>query len=193
MGDPILQSGEKPDPTGNVLQLVDAANRRQDDLREAESRRVNEQMALRAEYDEKLRDAEAKRIDAIRAVDVNAVGVASERAAQQATVLANQVAASAETLRALVATTASANAQQLAQITTQFTDRLALLEKAQYEGTGKQSVADPQMAGLLLEIKALRESGFQASGMKVMVGWLVAGVFLIIAVAGFGLALFKTG
>ena len=127
---------EKPDPTENVLKLVDAAVTRLDDLRDAESRRVNEQLALRASYDEKLREAEAKRIDAIRAVDVNAVAVASARADNTATVLANQVSTSAENLRALVASTASANATTLSQITTTLTDRLALLEKSQYEKSG---------------------------------------------------------
>lgn len=98
------------DPTQNVMKLVEAASRRIDDLivagfrridelrsmdsrradelREAESRRVNEQLTLRADYEERLRNAEAKRIDAIRAVDVNAVAVASQRASDQATVLA---------------------------------------------------------------------------------------------------------
>src|SRR5471030_840272 len=100
---------------------------------EAERRRVNEQMELRADYGVQLSIAEAKRIDAIRAVDVNAVSVANERATQQASVLANQVAVSAETLRALVATTAIATEQKQAQLVSQLTDRIASLEKSQYE------------------------------------------------------------
>lgn len=113
-----------------------SAIKRMDDLREAETRRVNELMCLRAEFSEKLGVAEAKRIDAIRAVDVNAVSVANERATAQAAVLANQVAASAETLRSLVAATAATVAQQLAQIAAQLTDRIASLEKSQYENKG---------------------------------------------------------
>ena len=113
------------DPTANVLLLVDAAvkrlddigsirselqqerirriddlrvtdTRRVDELRQAESRRVDEHATMRAEYENKLSEAEKKRIDAIRAVDVAAVAVASERATQQATVLANQVACVSE-------------------------------------------------------------------------------------------------
>jgi len=201
----------KSDPTGNVLQLVEAAMKRQDDLRVAETKRlddlrlaetirlndirgsevnrINSELSIRAEYEGKLRDAEAKRIDAIRAVDVNAVAVASERAADQATVLANQVAASAETLRNLVATTATTQAAQLGQITTQLTDRLASLEKAQYEGTGKQAVTDPQMAIVLNELKDLRQREFEksgsGSGMSSMLGWIVSGIFLLLAIAGF--------
>jgi predicted aconitase len=70
-------------------------------------------------------------------VDVNAVSIANERAVQQAAVLQNQVSTSAEALRALVATTASTIAQQLQQITNQTTERLAAVEKAQYEGQGR--------------------------------------------------------
>lgn len=121
------------DPTSNVLMLVEAANRRQDDLRAAESRRVNEMMELRAEHAKELGETEKKRLDAIRVVDVNAVAVASERASQQALVLANQVSATSEILRGLVATT---NAQ--------LTERLSSLEKSQYErkgsGTGMQQL-----------------------------------------------------
>lgn len=168
-------TGNAPDPTGNVLLLVEAATRRtddllkvhilrMDDLRKSEILRIDKEMILRADYEGKLRDAEAKRIDAIRAVDVNAVAVASERAADQATVLANQVSASAETLRNLVASTATTQATVLAQITTQLTDRLASLEKAQYEGTGKQAVADPQMANLIRVVGELSAKGEQGVG-----------------------------
>lgn len=116
--------------------LIERAVSRLDDLRNAESRRVDEQMNLRAEYSIQLGVAEAKRIDAIRAVDVNAVSVANEKATAQAVVLASQVSQSAETLRSLVAATASTQAQQLASLTTQLTDRLSSLEKSQYEKSG---------------------------------------------------------
>ena len=71
-GNPVV------DPTKNVLDLVAAAIKRQDDLREAESRHVREIAGLRAEYTAELRKAETARIDAIRAVDVGAVNRAAE-------------------------------------------------------------------------------------------------------------------
>jgi len=174
--------GQTVDPTENVLDLVHASTKRHDDLRaadsdrlntifellkrlsEAESRRVDEQAKLRAEYSQQLVDAEAKRIDAIRAVDVNAVSVASERATAQATVLATQVQASAETLRSLVATAATSQATQLTQIITPITDRLALLEKSQYEGKGKEGVADPILRQLAEDLRTLREERRESSG-----------------------------
>jgi hypothetical protein len=87
------------DPTQNVLDLVDAAIRRQDDLREVEAQHIREILNLRAEYDRELREAESNRIDAIRAVDVGAVNRAAEVAATQATVLAAQLSATAEAAR----------------------------------------------------------------------------------------------
>src|ERR1039458_3280298 len=103
------------DPTKNVIDILDAAVDRQDDLRTAETRLLDAQIAhtnesarLRAEYDDKLRDAESKRIDAIRAVDVAAVASAAAVVAQQQNILATQVATSADALRLQVAATALA-------------------------------------------------------------------------------------
>jgi hypothetical protein len=92
-GNPVI------DPTQNVLDLVDAAIRRQDDLREVEAQHIREILNLRAEYDRELREAESNRIDAIRAVDVGAVNRAAEVAATQATVLAAQLSATADASR----------------------------------------------------------------------------------------------
>lgn len=160
------------DPTENVREMIDRSVNRIDDLRrtesaridqkiEAERIRVNEQLALRAEYNVQLSIAEAKRIDAIRAVDVNAVSVANERATAQAAVLANQVAASAETLRALVAATAATQAQQLTQLTAQLTDRLTSLEKSQYESKGS------------------------SGGMRDVWGWIIAAIAAVVAIGSF--------
>lgn len=193
------KGGAVIDPTSNVLSLVSAAVERIDDLRKAESlrvddlrkaetRRVDGQSMLRAEYEEKLREAEAKRIDAIRAVDVNAVAVASERAAAQASVLATQVSASAETLRSLVATSAQATATQLQQIITPITDRLALLEKAQYTGAGKEGVTDPLMSKLLIEMEATRTAMAQgtgrSSGFNSSWGYVLGAAGLVMAMFG---------
>lgn len=157
------------DPTENVHDAINREVRRLNDLYSAESRRldeamiaerrrIDEQLALRAHYDLQLSLAESKRIDAIRAVDVNAVSIANEKATVQATVLANQVSTSAETLRALVAATAQAVAQQLTQLSAQFTDRLSVLEKTQYERQGR------------------------GTGMEKLWGWVFGGIALIVSV-----------
>jgi hypothetical protein len=55
-------------------------------------------------------------------------------------------------------------ATQLTQIITPITDRLALLEKAQYEGVGKSGVTDPQMSQLIREMQIAREAMAQGTG-----------------------------
>jgi hypothetical protein len=168
------------DPTANVIALSEAATQRQDDLRElseekldaeirridAEARHIAEIASLRADFQEKLAIAESKRIDAIRTVDVGAVAIASERAAQQATVLATQVAQSAETLRTLVATTATSFAAQQAQLQNALMERITALEKSSYVGVGRSGMTDPMLTELTAGIQSLRESRDRERGVK---------------------------
>ena len=175
--------GPYTDPTHNVLLLVEAAVKRLDDLYEEGFRRLDETLRIHLAYIDKLNAAESKRIDAIRAVDVAAVAIASERASQQAIVLANQVAASAETLRALVATTASTVAQQLQQVSNQLAERLTLLERSQYENKGLSGVP-PQ---LMEKLNMLEQAGWtmagRGQGIARFAGWIVAGLTIVIALA----------
>lgn len=136
------------DPTANVLNLVEAAIKRQDDLREMESKHVREINDLRAAFGEKLRNAESARIDAIRAVDVGAVNRAAEVAATQATTLAAQVSTSAEALRNQVAAAASAQTIALAAALEPVQKDIADLRRVQYESVGqKTQVVETQARG----------------------------------------------
>lgn len=174
------------DPTANVLSLVEAAVKRLDDLRAAEVVRQNDLrtmmeahaatvLRITIEFQQQLRDAEAKRIDAIRVVDVNAVSVASARAADQASVLAAQVQTSADALRSLVATSAAALATQQANANAEFSKRLSELERTKYEGAGRSTVADPAMAEMAEDLKRIRETGAQMAGKGEGIGvaWVV--------------------
>lgn len=216
--------GPVVDPTENVKALSEAANKRQDDLRqayekmfqiqltalndtsklrdeiekersvnnrelrEAEIRRIDAEAKLRSEYSEKLSVAEAKRIDAIRVVDVNAVAVASQRASDQATVLATQVAQSAEALRTLVATTAATVAASQQQLANTLSARITTLEQAGYQQQGTAKFQDPQIAALVSEVKALSEANRSSLGVGAgrgdVIGWIVAGILLLIAIVG---------
>lgn len=184
------EHGYHIDPTKNVIALSEASNKRQDDLRAAQEKytesqinhireysdsqiaQVKELLRLQADFHKQLSEAEAKRIDAIRAVDVNAVAVASERQTAQASVLANQVSQSADALRTLVATTAATMAEQQRQLFNQFQERLTAVERSQYEGRGKELVADPQLAQMLGEIKSLRESRSTVEGKSAGINWV---------------------
>lgn len=174
-----------PDPTANVLALVDAAVHRLDDLRQAEtgkreaiSRHLHEIIELRALHAQQLRGAEAKRIDAIREVDV-----------QAAKAVATQVATSAETLRSLVDSTARALAAQMAAQFSEMSSRIASLEKSAYEGAGKGQATEPQMTELLREMKQVR--GTSSAGMSSMFGWIIGVVGILIAGISVAFAILK--
>lgn len=150
-GQPVI------DPTQNVLDLVRAAIERQDDLRTAESQHMRELSAvranyenqlrlqdradssLRAAYEEKLREKETARIDAIRAVDVGAVTRAAEVSATQAATLATQQQASADALRGQVEQARIATADALAQALAPITKSIEDLRAAQYQQQGEKS------------------------------------------------------
>jgi hypothetical protein len=128
--DDLAKAGEK---------LADAREKRQDDLRAAEAKHVRDITILRAQFDEALREKETQRIDAIRAVDVQAVQRAAEVSAVQATTLATQVQASAETLRTQVATTATAQTTALAAALEPIQKDISELRKTQYEQQGQKA------------------------------------------------------
>jgi hypothetical protein len=138
------------DPSKNVLDLVEAAIKRQDDLREmqarhtaqiGEMREVNAQYVaeLRSGYESKLRAQESARIDAIRAVDVGAVTRAAEVSATQAATLATQQQASADALRGQVEQARIATADALAQALAPITKSIEDLRAAQYQQQGEKS------------------------------------------------------
>lgn len=218
---PLFGNG---DPTENVKALVILEARRQDGLREAsdkfnaaaiasikalfdtEIRNTKDVMALRAESDEKLRIAESKRIDAIRAVDVNAVAVASQKADQQANTLAASVTSSAEALRKSqadsaerlanqITTTAATQLQnqqqQFAGVTSLITGlstRITTLEQSGAEGKGKAGVSDPAYQAMLAEVKKLSDAQTaslgKSEGVSVSVAMMMGIIGLLIAMTG---------
>lgn len=189
---------EKPpviDPTENVKALSEAANKRQDDLRIAESAlnelryaNLKEVMALRSEYEEKIRKGEAGRLDALRLFDTNNVASAlatanatasalAKKGDDAALVLSANVTKSADDIRVTVKTTADEQARnlatQLAGIQTQFTAISARLSS--------------------LESNSVNTSGV-GSGRSDVVGWVQSGLILIVGFGGLLLAFMrKTG
>jgi cobalamin biosynthesis Mg chelatase CobN len=136
------------DPTKNVLDLVNAAIARVDDLREAETRHQTEVARLLVDHVEAMMTAESNRINAIRAVDVDAVREASKTAAAQAATLAAQVAQAAEAMRTQVSATASAATTALAAALEPIIKDVAELRRAQYEAQGqKTQVIETQTRG----------------------------------------------
>lgn len=150
------------DPTPNVLLLVEAANKRQDDLRELNNQlfdckaeclekisNIREQHVEHLRNQEtrwsdkmerrsrEIRESESNRLNAIRQVDVLAVNTAADRAAVAIAALAATNKQDAENLRNALTTTATTIATQTDNTVKAMTDRIAALEKSSYEGKGK--------------------------------------------------------
>jgi hypothetical protein len=180
------------DPTQNVLDLVNAAIKRQDDLREMQSAHVTQigQLRedharyiteLRAGYGQELRAAETARIDAIRAVDVGAVNRAAEVSATQATTLATQVATSAEALRGQVEAARQQTATALAAALEPIQKDIQDLRRAQYEAQGqKTQVVESSTSDR--DALALETAKIQAQAQRTQVyGVIIAAVVLALA------------
>jgi len=136
------------DPSKNVMDLVNAAIARVDDLRESETRHQTEVARLLVDRVEAMMTAESNRINAIRAVDVDAVREASKTAAAQAATLAAQVAQAAEAMRTQVSATASAATTALAAALEPIIKDVAELRRAQYEAQGqKTQIIETQTKG----------------------------------------------
>jgi len=166
------QGGPAIDPTANMVAATLAANRRQDDLRKAQEKYVDSQLlhlrdmaTLRAEHAEQLRAMEASRLDSIRQVDVLAVTTTADR------------------LRNQLDTTAVTMATQQTNIVAGLNERLSALEKASYASAGRQAMADPQMAELLVEMKSLRDSRAVSTGTSQGLGLSAGVVVQIISLA----------
>jgi hypothetical protein len=145
------------DPTRNVLDLVTAAIQRQDDLRRAESRHLRELVEVRSAYDLQLREAdryvasvtssyedrlrnkETQRLDAIRAVDVANVESARQVAEARANTLATQQQASADALRNQVEQARITTADALAQTVAPLQKAIEDLRQAQYQQQGEKT------------------------------------------------------
>lgn len=170
------------DPTPNVLDLVAAANRRQDDLRDAAKelsdtkhehqkelmKNARETAACSAAKDrdhaQDLRKAEAGRLDAIRRVDRED---ANKRAADAQTAiftLAKATSDAAEALRQQVASVEKALTAQRISDTAEITKRVGALELAGSEGRGKMAVSDPALAELVNEVRKLAQTASEDKG-----------------------------
>jgi len=152
------------DPTKNVLDVIEAVERRFMDLREADSALHLAQLAhlqqlitLGEVHAEKYRVIEAQRLNAIREVDGNAVARASEVAELRAATLAAQVAASAETLRGQVEAARIQTSAALAQALDPILADLRTLRDWQANSLGgREQVSDRRLdVGQALVIASL--------------------------------------
>ncbi len=130
--------GPVVDPTANVLQLVEAAVGRLDDMRRAESAHLRDLLERDRQHAAEIRALETGRLNAIRDVDLAAVQRAAEVQAQAALTLQGQVAASAEAMRTQMAAAAGAAAERLALAVKPLSDVVAALQQQQYINAGQK-------------------------------------------------------
>jgi hypothetical protein len=178
-GNPVI------DPTKNVDALVEAAIRRQDDLRTVESTHIRELMSVRASYEEKLRTQEAARLDAIRAVDIANVESARQVAEARANTLATQQQASADALRDQVEQARITTAAALAQTVAPLQKAVEDLRQAQYQQQGERSSKVETSVGDR-DALAVRQAEIQAQQARMQM-WA-----LLVAVIVLGIALYTT-
>jgi len=204
-GIPVDASGGPTiDPTANVIALSEASNRRQDDLRLAHRELFDTQNAnlkaqlilwgdhqkalsdLRERHQEKLMEAESKRLDAIRQIDRETQERTAAQILNAVTTLAAQNATTAETLRTQVATTAAAANSTFQTTNAEFNKRVSALELSSSEGRGKQALADPQMLEMAAEMRLLSSKlasgGGKTEGYEKLIGWVVGAAAVAYAI-----------
>lgn len=173
------------DPSANVQQFVGNAIKYLEDLHKAAEKNYDEKLKLYVEALRRESAVETDRINALRAVDVKAVEVANEIAVKRAEVLDKNMLESASTLRESVLETAKTIAAQLQQIINPLLERVAALEKVNYENIGRISAAPdiPKLVTQLVDAQNIAKGS--SNGMRELWGWISAGVLLVIAIAGF--------
>lgn len=192
-GAPIdIYGGAAFDPTANVIALVESQAAAARDLRKSDNKFYDAQIhhlreigKLRAEHAETLRTSDLDRLASTRQVDVLAGNASAAALATAVQTLANTSDRNAETLRntltATAATMAKQTADQAAVLSTQTDNlvkdinaRIAELQKAQYQGVGKSSVADPIYEQLASQVKFLVENANQGQGKQAVTDPILA-------------------
>lgn len=195
---PSIDRGGNPviDPTNDVLRLVEAAAKRQDDLLQAAKELTAEKVAhqnelaeLRSSHSKELREADAGRSDMVRQVDREDVNKTAAAAQTAIATLAKQTTDLATTLQKTLADTAIAVESRQSSFSTEVNKRLSALELSSSERSGRSTVSDPQLLELLSEVRILGQrnaSGVgRSTGLADSAGWIVSGLMALLAVAGY--------
>jgi len=176
------------DPTKNVLDLVLAAVKRLDDLNELTLRRADDLRAAADKYQNTTRDSAVQRINDLRDAETRRI---NELAAQKQIFdleLARVIRANQESSTLLLAA-------QLKEVKGDSAERMAKLEQFANEQRGRASASDPANTQLLLDVKALIQSRAGAEGKNTgqgeMIGWVVAGIMMLIALGGLAAAFMR--
>lgn len=193
-GNPVI------DPTPNVMALVEANAETNRALREADNKftdrqheHIKEVNDLRAKHTDLLRISDLAMLEKTRAVDVLAGAQSAAQLATAVQTLATTAGRDAETLRSQLTATAQAIAKQTAdaaaaaaaqtdRMMTDVNSRIAELQKASYQGAGKQSVADPMIAELISEMRVLTKTGATGAGRSTGMRDVYAAIVILVTI-----------
>jgi transposase len=178
------------DPTKNVLDLVNAESKYQNDMRRMEARRQDE-----------LRAAETRRLDDLAQLRHQYDAQISENLRVQvkttSELISTQLDKVTTSLSSQITTVTTTFSSQIAALTAAFTARIADLERFRWEVGGKTSVSDPATSAALQEVttalRALQRSDNKTEGVWSGVGQLITNTLAIGAVAVAIFAVFHKG
>jgi len=160
-------------------------------LNEASARHLREVLKIEVEGLRREIANQAALVDKTREIDRQNQTLIDERLQAGTEKLAATIELTAKTFSGSAAETAKSLATQMEATFGRLADRVATLERGQYEGAGQAGVRDPQLAALMAEVAALRleqtkETGQSAGlslGVKILIGALTLMTTLLGAAA----------
>lgn len=171
--------GQVIDPTRNVLDLVAAAINRQDDLNGLREKLYNAQMHgleklldERRMYQQYIAEAHERHDALMHSTEDATTKLWMEQSGRDR-----------ELIRASVGEVRTQMATQMAASERAISERIAVVERKQYQSEGESRVADPQMDQLARDVRALIAGGDRSTGKEQGVRISMSVVGLIAAVA----------
>ena len=128
--------------------FLEERDRRYAELSNAESKRIDSNMAAEAKRVDALLTAAAKNVELANASAESRAAALAERVDVSAKALAERVDTSAKALALQVEATAKAAAERVDATTKTLGDRIAPLEQARYENAGRNRISVPLLMTL---------------------------------------------
>lgn len=160
------------DPGCNVLQIVGVQIKALADAQAFNTQSVQTLIIEKFDNMEKNNIKESNRIDELRKGDIEAVRIANDSTVKRAELLDKNLIETAETVRKNTDTLASTLAsqlqsqlQQIMQITTRQDDKIAALERVNWEKSGKEG-ASPTLQSLVTELVNLKTNNANNAGIS---------------------------
>lgn len=147
----------------NVLQIVEGQIQGLLDSREIAIGSLKDLIIEKFDNMEKNSTKESNRIDELRKGDIEAVRIANDSTVKRAELLSTQLIETAETVRKNTDTLATTLAGQLQVITGRQDEKIAALERVNWENSGKAG-ASPTIQSLVTDLVGLKNTNATNTG-----------------------------